>query len=143
MSVSLSSKKNGGFHFNNVAWSQILCLAQEYDWEPAGTIEPYWEDEPDAPEWDGNYASNDAQIVTSEDAQNMADALEKAVEDITANLDPDELTGRIEARSPDRIRCLKPDWYLTPHEFWGIGNTGKQRIKDFIKFCRQGEFRIY
>jgi hypothetical protein len=140
MTVYLSSKKEGGFHFNNCAWSKILNLAEQYGWEPAGTIDPYWADEPDTHEWNGNYTSHDGQAVKSEDAENMADALEKSLKDIRA-VDRDTVVERIIRENPEH--SWGPSWYMTPHEFWGTGSKGKQIIKDLIKFCKQGGFRIF
>ncbi len=41
--------------------------------------------------WDGGYISNDFQIVTAEDAANMADALDRSLEfNVTDDTDDDE-----------------------------------------------------
>ena len=77
MSNFLLSKKNGSCHLSNVAWFQILNLAEQYGWEPSGTVDPYpwWEEEIDKSDWDGGYTHHEGQTVKSEDAKNMADAL--------------------------------------------------------------------
>jgi hypothetical protein len=107
----------GYFRFNNWSWYQVLELAYEYGWKPAGTEPGQWCDpetgeldeqlSPDPDEWDGTYFSNDHQWVTDEDAANIADALERALED-------------------------KPD----------SSDEAKQWVRDFIAFCRAGAFFI-
>jgi hypothetical protein len=95
MGMNLSGK-GGYFRFSNNAWHAALQLAREHGWEPAGTEVP--EVTAHAPDgttvdeeatrmerqtygdWDGDYFYNDGQIVTDEDARNIADALERALE---------------------------------------------------------------
>src|SRR5919112_6036717 len=88
--------------FSWTAWENLLDLAHEYGWEPAGTEPPQWiATNPDGSidhemtamysrskeNWDGSYFSNDGQYVTDEEAASIADALERALDDI-----PDEET---------------------------------------------------
>ena len=94
MSVSLG-RRDGCFSCSNLYWSFYLGVASNYGWESAGTkpnigyIQVLAEGKPDpgayvqelVNEWQGGYSSNDAQIITAEDAANMADALEKANND--------------------------------------------------------------
>ena len=103
--------------FNNTSWCKMLKLAYEYGWKPAGTEPGQWinsetgevdeQMSPDPDEWDGTYFTNDSQWVTEEDAANIADALERAVEDES---DPSD--------------------------------EGLHWVRDFIAFCRAGEFYI-
>jgi hypothetical protein len=48
------------------------------DWKPAGTKAPRGVK---AAKWDGTYVTNDGQVVLAEDAANLADALERAMQD--------------------------------------------------------------
>jgi hypothetical protein len=64
-------------------WGQILRLAQAYGWQPAGTVI----DEGDLcnfpnGRWDGGYQTNDYQRVTADDARNIANALDRALNDL-------------------------------------------------------------
>jgi hypothetical protein len=81
---------DGKFYFTWWAWRRVFDLAIEHGWEPAGTEAPSWE-EPDGctgqpsydpKEWNGGYFSNDGQYVTPEDARNLADALERVINDM-------------------------------------------------------------
>ena len=93
-------------------FNTLLELACENGWEPMGTEAPMIEYDDGrverAKNWDGSYSYwNAYQIVMAKDAADIADALEKAWDDI-----PDEPSGR------------------------------KDRIREFIEFCRGGSFHI-
>jgi hypothetical protein len=84
MSMWLS---NGEEYFNcsNRTWGHLIDVAQRYGWEPAGTHPPDVEvmalQVQKAVRWDkSNYYTNDHQEVTAEDAANLADALEAAMQ---------------------------------------------------------------
>jgi hypothetical protein len=126
MGMDLTNKAGGTERFSNASWREILMLAYEYGWKPAGTEAGAWIDpetgelnkqlSPDPDEWDGDYFSNSFQWVTEEDAASIADALERALKD-KAERDTDS----------------------SPEYFSG---EGKQKIRAFIAFCRVGEFFI-
>ena len=61
-------------------WPKLLRLAQAHGWQPLGTVQPP-EAQTDYPggRWDGNDTSNDDQTVLAEDAQALADALERVL----------------------------------------------------------------
>jgi hypothetical protein len=128
MGVSLWGKKRS-FISNWGFYGSMLELAAEYGWEPRGTVltfhfcyqvcgcgadtaknDPDYEIEKKAVKacanWNGSYFSNDQQTVTQTDAKNIADALERALDDgQEANL--------------------------------------SEEIRDFIEFCREGQFSIW
>lgn len=90
MGMDLSGK-GGSFRFNNATWREVLKLAYYYGWKPAGTEAGQWIDpetgelieqmSPDPETWESmDYFSNSFQWVTDEDAANIADALERALE---------------------------------------------------------------
>ena len=89
MGFDLMGKK-GSFSTNIAGWGYLFNLAFENGWAPEGTktpgtiqmINPYG----DGPypeildNWCGSYFSNDFQVVTEEDATNMANALERSLD---------------------------------------------------------------
>jgi hypothetical protein len=95
MGMDLSGK-GGYFRFSNYAWHAALKLAREHGWEPAGTEPPEvtahapdgttvdeeaaWVERQAYGNWDGDYFYNDGRLVTDEDARNIADALERALD---------------------------------------------------------------
>ncbi len=56
-------------------WSDILKRANQHGWEPLGTRIPKSKD----PKWEGDYGSNDGQLVVAADARSMAVALERSL----------------------------------------------------------------
>ena len=67
-------------------WQKLRLLAEIFAWEPAGTqpatIEGQaWDEDVSGP-WGGSYTGNNWQIIAKEDAQAMADALTRALDDI-------------------------------------------------------------
>ncbi len=97
MGMDISNGNGEDRRFSGGSWIGLLNLAHEYGWQPAGTeIGGLYSEEP--PEdanhtrlvpveqagtesWDGNYTSNDGQLISAEDADAIADALERAFGD--------------------------------------------------------------
>jgi hypothetical protein len=77
MSFELKAKGRSA-HWSNSGWPAVLQLAEDYGWQPAGTIPPKRINR-DA--WDGGYASCDGQLVSADDAKALADALERGLAD--------------------------------------------------------------
>jgi hypothetical protein len=121
------SGKGGYFSVNNATWREVLVLAHEHGWEPAGTEMPKsilynedgsiraghtracWEA---AKNWESmDYFSNVSQWVTDEDASIVADALERA----------------LEAEPGDEE----------------LGSRSTDYVREFITFCRAGTFCIF
>jgi hypothetical protein len=90
--------EGGSFRFSHRGWGTVLELAWEHGWEPAGTKPPEWTVyAPDGvtvdevatraerqryANWDGIYVANNHQVVSDEDAANIVDALERALDDV-------------------------------------------------------------
>jgi len=92
MGVNLGGKHGGHFDMNWSNWRYCLKTAYRYGWRPLGTVAadpallrevygPVREgcQEPDYSEWDGDYFSNESQIVTDDDARAIAEALRNAI----------------------------------------------------------------
>lgn len=113
--------------FTRESWVKILSLGLFYGWQPMGTRVPSMTEIHgyDIEFWDGTYLTNDGQIVVAEDASSLAIALEQALDDIPDfNLD----------YYPLDLSKISPFEYFAGDE--------KQRLKDFIRFCRLGSFLI-
>jgi len=133
----------GGYAaWNWQGWRGILELANRYGWVPAGTEPPSWDEGGpwDGRPWSRTYFSNDGQRVTAEDAHALADALKRALPDM-----PDE---DAVAHKMETIACL-PDGTVLRAPKRGVELSllesfagGQQRLREFIAFCRAGEFAI-
>lgn len=141
------SGDGGYFRANVSAWSDLLQLAHQYGWEPAGTETPEWENEEGEiiryDEWDGGYGTNDYQLVTAEDAAAIADAIEASLDDI-----PDEAVKVLTlgeawgANCPPELRDKRiVNDEANLYERWS-GPDSKDYLKAFIAYCRAGSFRI-
>lgn len=134
----------GYFRFDVIAWAKVLELARQYGWEPAGTELP-------EEDWNGGYDTNAFQRVTDEDAANIAAALERALDDV-----PDfSRGGKTKEYTPEDppthpvMRALVmavggplvgPDDSPSPVEFFA--GVRKDKIREYIAFCRAGGFVI-
>lgn len=116
-------------------WYGILELAEEYGWNPMGTIPSNPEDNGmilaglglgDAQDWSGNYWSEHQSLVLLEDALNLADSLELA----TLNYEPQYI----------------PSLYYFTIFGENNGSNGTQpslgAIQGVIDLCSLGMFKI-
>jgi hypothetical protein len=117
MGMDLSGK-GGYFRFSQERWRAVLELAWEHGWEPAGTKPPeftvYGPDGVTVDEvatraerqrytdWGGGYFTNDHQVVSGKDAANIADALERALDDVPDEGDGDDLLTPAQHRAAHR-----------------------------------------
>lgn len=168
MSMDLVSagEKNSHFHLTGLGWDRVLSLAHQYGWEPRGTrpgapAYMYCMTEAEEKEldqnWNGNYVTNDGEIVTPEDAAAMAAALEKALDDI-----PEHNAARHKEMTlaesmaeqgcpPDRIAQMNPAvanmliirGVETMNNFEFFSGQTKDVLIRFIAFCREGAFEIW
>lgn len=137
MGYNLTNQQGNEYRFVQALWSKVLLLAKKYGWQAAGTSRPIDYDES---EWDGNYWYNSGQVVETEDAVKLAEALEKALSHL-----PDQ-----DVAIPEAQYALDPVSKLPkitnhdqiPIEDFFSGEKGKQAITSFIEFCREGSFEI-
>ena len=111
---------------NKETWSQMLELAEEYGWNPLGTVQPdRVSGEPDPAGYDPSSwsdGSSAGRLVLFEDALNLADALERAF-----------LEHEPETVPQDSLPALPGRTNHPP----GIGV-----ILAALEFCRDGAFWI-
>jgi hypothetical protein len=171
------SGKGGYFRWGMGAWSEVLELARLFGWVPLGTkpnLDMYaicLGDDDDseerrrlidqyAAEWEGSYCYNEHQLVTAEDARNLGDALDRALDDIP---DHDAFEGRY-VTAPEEGDFVARDGTIFPagggirfnggtlrqevykrasivEKFSGGGS--KDCLREFVAFCRAGEFWIH
>ncbi len=127
----LLNTKFDEFDWTMSGWGALLDLAVAHGWRPAGTISRTsvrtssrpWPFDRVLKRWRGGYDSNDAQIVTTQDARALAVALERSLRHI-----------------PDKPIKTAPE-EKDPHLLLS-GRATKNDIRLFITFCRRGAFQI-
>ena len=120
MGMDLSGA-GGYFRWMNTAWIEVLKLAEKHGWEPLGVGPPrnYRK-----AQWSGGiYFSNDGQRVYARDAYRIADALESALKQLSGS------TTSMGCNERNR------NWFATVQ--------GRRALRQFIKYCRKGSYRIY
>ena len=105
--------ENRYFCWNSSAWPDVLDIATRHGWRPMGTGAPEEWSERD---WIGGYGSNDGQLVDAGDALRPAEALEK---------------------------FLSKHQNIPNNEARFCSAGGKEYLREFIRFCRRGSFRLY
>lgn len=99
---------DGQFSFFQPAWERALTMAYEYGWEPEHTLSVYMADV--------------GLVVTSDDADGLAEAIEAAIADAEDARDRDQTTGLLG----------EGELLLKTRERW----------EGFITFCHVGGFRV-
>ncbi len=115
----------GTLDMSHQLWNDVLEIAWQCDWEPAGTIRPRGETDLN---WDGTYLSNDWQTVTEEDAMNIAAALERAL----VSYPP----------TPTNKLALLESEYHGRHLSTLLDDEMREFITKVIPFCKAGSFVI-
>ena len=142
--------------FSRQFFVKALDLAELYGWQPLGTQPPLGHDfrELNA-EWDGNYLTNDGQIIKAQDAFSLASAIEKALGDIPdtkGNTDwnlkfwveddlPEWLSPEEKEMVEDGIENELLD-VLGTHPLKFFAGNEKDYLKKFIKFCKMGDIIV-
>ena len=121
------------FRLNSWAWSGVYHLAMALGWEPEGTEfggTTYdvsdAEFEGLAKNWNGNYWTNDGQIVSESDAANLGAALDQAI-----RFTPTE-----------RLEVKKEDSEVA-QAFCRFSGEGREYLEKFITFVKRGSFVIF
>ena len=147
MGYDLQNEKGNTFRWNVWGYSPVLSLAEVYGWKPKGTVLNNWESGEIETDWDGKYFSNDGQVVTAEDASDMAKALSKALEDIPDKAASKETPEPPEKDLKDVVKMMDKmsETMLSndnlKEQF--SGKDKKQYVKDFIDFLREGSYVTY
>jgi len=115
MGMDLSGA-GGYFRWTASAWGKILDLAEQHGWQSVGTGAPRGTLKED---WSGSYFSNDGQLFYARDAQKLASALGRALEEIPT----------------EKLKQDNSNWLFT--------SEGKESLRKFIIFCREGSFRLH
>ncbi|TVQ62379.1 MAG: hypothetical protein EA378_05535 [Phycisphaerales bacterium] len=137
----------GDFVWNNRGWAMLVHLAWDHGWRPVGTLPPtHWGmHEPGAVPGDwprADYVTGRGQRVREDDARNLAEALERCVDDLPNH---DALAEKgippLQAPAFPVWRHMESGASISPFEVFGGPN--KDGFRRFIAFCRAGGFTIW
>lgn len=134
--LSIQNEKLHTLRMTVGAWFDMLALAEQYGWNPMGTVPPNWAMHSagffgdDGHSWEesgaGSYTSEASSLVLFEDALNLADALEQAF----IEYDPHPSSQYLPGYSND----------------WGENYDGLRAgigvVLELTEFCRHGAFRV-
>ncbi len=134
--VEMTSKA-GVFTCSAFTWEELLKPGEEHGWKSLGTVPPDKRGEEDwanAGGFENNYKSEEwlyAKQILAEDAERLAVALAKALEQIEA--------GTFAVESFKHPTLIRED--MTAEEY-ASANRGisSEFLKDFIAYLRQGSF---
>lgn len=160
MGMYLINEKFYEFDWSLTGWSMTLKLALQHGWKPHGTrmrkdtcrwdkdgnvvwsgMPPGWS------RWRGGYDSNDAQVVTRQDARALAQALQRGLRCIKAER---SVRSRLSVADvvvsdppPRRVRAkVAPcEEETDPRRFFACPHD-LRHLKAFVSFCHMGAFQI-
>ena len=147
MGFDFKSTSGKEFRFNSSTWAKVLNLAMFFGWKPKMTYlqqhsiripdglgisdEEYIRDT--QLKWDGSYTCNEGQLVTENDAFNLAFCLMKATKILSDKNVCEFLHLMNNFDSKNKIFIEIYSW---------SGERENNILKDFIRFCIGGEFDI-
>lgn len=112
----------GYFRCSGAGWADLLQLAVDYGWQPIGTGPPRGTLKQD---WPGIYHSNEGQLVYARDANQLADALNRFLND-----------------TPKPAKTMKRE-RTKGSESYFLTSGGRDYLGEFITFCRSGSSRLH
>jgi hypothetical protein len=136
MGYELVSDSGAETGFNLFSWAIARRLAEDFGWQPRGTLPPEgWDAEVEKiGEWDGRYTSNDGQFVTAEDALALGASLEAALaSDVFETRIRSLYAGAVAQIRSGGVSVADPE---SDAPAW------RSSFAEFVHFCRQGGFRI-
>ena len=145
MSMDFINTKNRTvtFSINNRGWRRIYLLGLMFGWIPQGTTTP--------PGWCGekpwetqNYTTNEGQVVTADDALELARAIEQAIPLLKAS-EPSQTRQQEsfawEFELYQRFARAMENGVRDP-EYLFFDDRWSEKLNELAAFCRKGAFKI-
>ena len=137
MGYDLTSESGDTLRFNGAGWALLLNVAEAYGWQPLGSLPPT----DCSGDWDGTYDANEGQIVSREDAKNLADALTQAQNDPDRTAREKQISAEINKELMQVEIELFGEEAINPDEYPEIV-CDAATLERFITFLRKGSFTI-
>jgi hypothetical protein len=138
MGYDLYNKRGDYFGANIAAWDHLTEAALAFDWKPAGTLPPQFDEggpvtcyDTFEARWEGGYFSNEFQRVSDEDARNLAVALRQAIAAAEG------------IKGDETARVKFSEWNNLPARAENAARSLNVRfVRRFVKYCEKGAFQI-
>lgn len=133
MTVRLKSNRGKTFETSDEHWSVFLNVAQRFGWQPAGTLPPLaW---PQGDVWPGQYATQDGQRVSDDDARALAAVLYEAARGDGIARALRDVIGQVELAAERSGARRPPGERMAPRDFYG-------EFSPLLLLLYDGEFSI-
>ncbi len=139
MRITLAGHKDDQVTLGHQVWCAILELGQMYGWRPQGTrVEPQRRGTLSAAPWDGTYLMAAGQLVADSDAQALAGALRRALDDVPDHdaMEPKQRTLHL----PLGIVRVITTCEYTPIEL--LSGANKRLVEQLIGLAERSAFCI-
>ena len=143
MGYDFVNSKDESFGLNSVMWDELRSLAIAFSWNPAGTYQlkdedTFWETyEIDIGDPFGPYTGNSAQVVTTSDALELSQALERGLASSSYEKVVNELRREriafLKRLSTPKVRLKLSEVDLAQH---------KECVGELASYCKRGAFVI-
>ncbi len=124
-------------------WPAMINLARAFGWESAGTILDDESGVTPIGKWSGSYEDMAYQLVTAQDANNLADAIERALAYFPRQDQERTLAYQVKTnwwRPPNEYENKALRWFFKEPE---AIEPEEKSLADFVDYCRKGAFRIF
>lgn len=136
MGVDLYSYADASIeYFNWRTWQSLFRLAEEYGWQPEWPRDEYF--------W------NNGDLVSDQDARNLASALGRALRDSACGVLPDRPSDVGFQRSAPGLLGKIPEVLPVSYDdetglfaCWAT-DEGRRDLKKFIRYCKRAGFYIW
>lgn len=138
MGYDLHNRQGDYFRANISGWDHLTEAALAFEWKPAGTLPPQFDEggrvtcyDTFEARWEGGYFSNDHQRVTEEDARELAAALRRAI-------------AAAEGIEADKFAKVEfSEWHnLSARAENAAKNLNVSFVRKFAEYCEKGGFLI-
>lgn len=143
MGYYLSRNRNVERRYGMSRWPAMLNLARAYGWQAMGTVLDEESGVKVEGKWSGIYEAMAHQLVCTEDAFNLADALQRALTHFPRDDGEETLRYQVENnlwRPPNEWEAKALHSFLKNEAEIELE---EKMLLDFIGYCREGAFRIF
>ena len=124
-------------------WPAILRLARAFGWKATGTTIDEQAGVTSTKKWSGSYEAMAHQWVSAQDANNLADAIERTLVYFPRQDEEKTLAYQVKTNRwgpPNKYEEEALRWFFKDAE---LIITHEMSLADFVAYCREGAFEIF